>query len=430
MQNIHALRRDYYHYFDEAEGLLNTAEKEKRDLSDVERRKFDVVTGKAQELGSQLRELERSLERGKLNIGATTPAFFTGPQESTGVFRTFGEQLRAVVEAGRPGAKIDERLFEARAGTGLNEAIGSEGGFLVQSDFALDLLNSAMAQAKIAPRCSPFPIGANSNGVNLPCLDEVSRVAGSRFGGLQLYWLNEGAEKQPSKPKFRKLHLELKKLCGLVYLTDEILQDSVVLEAFVRKALNSEFAFVLDDCIVRGLGGSEPLGILNSAALVTVPKEGGQAGKTITALNVLTMYSRLPAGSVDTAVWYYNVDAFAQIAGMTISSGTAGQPCYLPAGGLSGRAYATLLGLPLIPLEQCATLGQPADLILMDPAKYLIASKGGIQTALSAHVRFVFDESVLRAVFRLDGMPELNAPITPAQGTAQQSPYIVLAERK
>jgi HK97 family phage major capsid protein len=226
------------------------------------------------------------------------------------------------------------------------------------------------------------------------------------------------------------MHLQLKKLAGLVYCTDELVADSVVLEAFLRKAFASEFAFVIDDVILRGTGAGQPLGILASPALCTQAKEGGQAAKTITAANVLAMFSRLLASSVDTAVWYYNVDAFPQIASMTIVSGTAGQPCYMPAGGLSGRAYATLLGLPLIPLEQCATLGQPGDLILMDPARYILATKGGLQVASSIHVRFVADESVIRFIYRLDGQPDLSAEITPYQGTATQSAYIVLAERK
>jgi HK97 family phage major capsid protein len=258
---------------------------------------------------------------------------------------------------------------------------------------------------------------------------ETSRATGSRFGGLQLHWLGEAGEKIASKPALRKLKLELKKLAGLVYVTDELLQDANVLEAFLRRAFASEFAFMVDDAIIRGLGGGQPLGILNSPALVTVAKETGQAAKTITAGNVLAMYSRLLASSVDTAVWLYNMDCFPQLCSMTIAAGTAGQPMFIPAGGLSGKPYNTLLGLPLIPLEQCSTLGQPGDLILMDPRRYVLATKGGVQTATSVHCRFVYDESVVRLAYRVDGMPELSAPVSPYQGSATQSAYIVLAER-
>jgi hypothetical protein len=66
----------------------------------------------------------------------------------------------------------------------------------------------------------------------------------------------------------------------------------------------------------------------------------------------------------------------------------------------------------------------------MDPARYILATKGGLQVASSIHVRFVADESVIRFIYRLDGQPELSAEITPYQGTVTQSAYIVLAERK
>ena len=440
--NLNSLKKDHTHYLDRMEALVVASEaRTGKQMTPAELAEFDSAERQCRLLASQIGEAERTWRAAGINAGSSgfDPAMLhpggrIGALAPGQHFRSLGEQLTAIVEAGRPGGKADERLHqvasEMRAASGLNESIGSEGGFLLESTFSTELLNAGMGAAKIAPRCANFPIGANSNSLDLPCVSEVSRAAGSRVGGLQLHWLAEAGDKTPSKPKFRNLHLQLKKLCGLVYCSDEILQDSIVLEAFLRRAFASEFAFVIDDVILRGSGAGQPLGILASPALVSVPKELGQAGKTLTATNVLSMYSRLLASSVDTAVWYYNTDAFPQIASMTIVSGTAGQPCYMPAGGLSGRSYATLLGLPLIPLEQCATLGQPGDLILLDPQRYILATKGGLQVASSVHVRFVADESVIRFLFRLDGMPELSAPITPYQGSALQSAYIVIEERK
>jgi HK97 family phage major capsid protein len=432
MTNLNHVRKDYWHYLDQAEGILSRAEGEGRELTADERRKFDLASGKAEELARQISEAERNLRAAGLDRSDFNPmqAFFGGAAPSGRHFRSLGEQLKAIVQAGTPGGKVDERLHqvtvEERA-SGLNEAIGSEGGFLLETGFSLDLLNAGMAAARIAPRCATFPVPERSNSIELPTIAETSRATGSRFGGLQLHWLGEAGEKQASKPAFRKLKLELKKLVGLCYVTDELLADATVLEAFLKRAFASEFAFMVDDCILRGSGAGVPLGILNSPALVTVAAETGQAPATIVYANIVKMLARLPASSMGKAVWLVNPDTLPQLLTMSVSVGTGGAPVFVV--NASGPAPGTLFGMPVIPTEQCSTLGQVGDILLCDFSHYLLATKGGLQTATSIHLRFAFDESVIRLVYRLDGMPDLSAPVTPYQGTASQSPFVALAAR-
>ena len=76
-----------------------------------------------------------------------------------------------------------------------------------------------------------------------------------------------------------------------------------------------------------------------------------------------------------------------------------------------------------------ATLGDVGDIILASWSEYQMISKGGVQTASSIHVRFVYDESVFRFVYRVDGQPEWNQPLTPHSGGATQGPMVVLATR-
>jgi hypothetical protein len=57
-------------------------------------------------------------------------------------------------------------------------------------------------------------------------------------------------------------------------------------------------------------------------------------------------------------------------------------------------------------------------------------SKGGVESASSIHVKFVYDESVFRFVYRIDGQPSINTPLTPYKGTASSiSPFVTLAAR-
>ena len=43
----------------------------------------------------------------------------------------------------------------------------------------------------------------------------------------------------------------------------------------------------------------------------------------------------------------------------------------MPPGGLSGQPYGTLLGRPVIPIEQCSTLGTVGDIILADLKQFI-----------------------------------------------------------
>lgn len=344
-------------------------------------------------------------------------------------FSSLGEQLAAVMNAGRPGGQIDPRLFNAA--TGLGETVPSDGGFLVQQDFVNELLQDAFATGILASRCSRQPISGNANSVKINGVDETSR-ASSRYGGIISYWADEAAEKTASKPKFRKIELNLKKLIGLCYATDELLQDAPALEGFIRTAFPGEFGFQLDDAIINGTGAGMPLGILNAGCLVSVSKESGQMATTIVAENIVKMYSRRFAGQTGNYAWFYNQNIEPQLFTMSLAVGTGGVPIYMPPGGLSDAPYGRLMGLPAIAIEQAATLGTAGDIILANFQNgYILAEKGGIQADVSIHVRFVYDESVFRFVLRVDGQPVRASALTPYKGGAgaTQSHFVVLETR-
>ncbi|MBA7635483.1 hypothetical protein ES703_43087 [subsurface metagenome] len=66
----------------------------------------------------------------------------------------------------------------------------------------------------------------------------------------------------------------------------------------------------------------------------------------------------------------------------------------------------------------------------MDPSAYLLIDKGGVQAAVSIHVRFIYDESVFSFVYRCNGQPMFASAITPFKGTADTvSPFVAIAER-
>jgi HK97 family phage major capsid protein len=346
-------------------------------------------------------------------------------------FNSFGEQMAAIMVAGSPGGSTDPRLRIQAAATGLGESISSDGGFLVQTDFSTELLKQVFDTGILASRCRKIQISGNSNGIKIPGVDETSR-ASTRSGGVLAYWKDEAAAKTASKPSFRMIELSLKKLIGLCYATDELLSDSTALEGYIKQAFIDEFGFQIDDAIINGTGAGMPLGVLNSGSLVSVAAETGQAASTVIAENVINMYSRIFATSRPNAVWLINQNIEPQLFTMSLAVGTGGVPIYMPAGGLSGQPYGTLFGRPVIAIEQAATLGTVGDIMFGDFGNgYVLAEKGGIQSDMSIHVQFLYDESVFRFVLRVDGQPVRASALTPYKGGASytQSHFIALATR-
>jgi HK97 family phage major capsid protein len=321
--------------------------------------------------------------------------------------------------------EVDPRLF--RAASGSNEAVPSDGGYLVQPDFEAELMKRVYETGALASRVRSRQVSGNGLVVN--GIDETSRATGSRYGGVRGYWADEAATVTATAPKFSRHELKLKKLMALYYATDEILEDAQALEAEAGDAFREEFAWLIDNAILRGPGGGQPLGILKSGALVTVAKESGQTAATVLPENLVKMWSRMWAKSRGNAVWFINQDVEPSLFTMGLQVGVGGNAVYMPPGGLSAAPYGTLFGRPVIPIEQTSTIGTVGDIVLADLSQYRWIDKGAIKSASSIHVRFLYDEMTFRFTYRCDGQPSWQSALTPANGTNTLSPFVALATR-
>lgn len=388
-------------------------------------RRFDALKAEVDALNGDIQRYENVLamapgpENGGIR-GMTAP--------SGGPYTSFGQQLQDVARA-QINNRTPDGLHQIMDATGANEAVGSDGGYLVQTDFSTALLQAVRETGILSQRCNRFTVSPGSNALNLPMCDESSRATGSRLGGVQVYRVAEAGTITASRPKFKNLVLNLEKMAGLVYVTEELLQDSKVLEQFIFQAFAKEFGFKLDDEIVRGSGVGQCLGILNSPALVQVAKETSQANKTILFENVRKMWTRIPGRNRPNSVWLVNQEAEEQLYSMVQVVGTGGVPVYMPAGGASDAPYATLFGRPVLPIEQASALGDVGDIMLVDLGEYILAEKGGMQVDSSIHVKFVEAEMAFRFIMRNIGMPAWHAPLTPYKGANTLSPFVALAAR-
>lgn len=409
------------------------------DFSEAETKEWDALDAERESAATRITR-EQDFRASELEVDSVTSTGIgderitnvTDVQQAASIpqpFNSFGEQLVAIM-ATCQSRQIDSRLGEIQAAVqGGSEGVPSDGGFLVQQDFAQQLLADTYQTSVIWGRADNTTIGANSNGLKQNAVNETSRATGSRWGGIQTYWAGEGDAATKSKPDFYQFELTLKKMIGLYYATDELLMDTSALESVVSLAFNEEFGFQLDDAAVNGDGAGKPQGIVGYASTVSVAKEGGQAAATIVSQNIEKMYSRMMARYLSGAEWFINQDCWPQLFILQHEIGTGGVPVFLPAGGISGAPFGTLLGRPVTPIEQCQTVGTVGDIIFGNFSQYKTIDKGGIQSARSIHVEFLTDQEVFRFILRVDGKPKRKSVLTPFKGSATVSPFITLATR-
>lgn len=448
----------------EQRGQINNLREEDKNL----KAELDALEGDAEILRSieeNGRELSQSAGRAvPANASAAREAGekeLLESQKDQG-FKGFGHFLQNVAIAALHPHRTDKRLRWVNDNTqslavasGMSESVPSDGGFLVQYDFVTEILRRMYDIGAVMRLIRKIEVGTNANGIKIPAIDETSRATGSRWGGVQAYWQAEASTLTASKPKLRLMELDLKKLIGLVYATDELLQDAAALESIINQALPEELNFMAEDSIFNGTGAGQPQGIINANALITVAKETGQQATTLVFENIQKMWARMYAPSRRNAIWVWDQSVEPQLNALALNVGTGGLPVYMPPGaftsgmvgapasrndgagaggglGGTGGTYptsGTLMGRPGYAYEYGAALGSVGDIMLIDPTQYVGITKGGLHAAQSMHVKFLTDEMTYRFTYRFDGQPIWNAALTPKSGSSTWSPYIALADR-
>jgi len=443
-EHIISLQRQVAEATERLKGLVAKAEGENRDLTAEEKAAFTKDEGEIKALKARLERAE-TVEReaaatvvpvleGTKVVPAKAKAPLTTHERAEdapwpeGPRMAFAAFMKAVhLAEPRVADVVDPRLRKLAAST--NEAVGSEGGFLLESQSVGLIDKLAFDSAQLAQRCFPIEVGEGFNSATVTLIAETSRVTGSRFGGIQLFHAAESATVTETRPKTRKVDVKLEKLLGLWYVSDEEIQDVAHLASIGPQAFAEELAFQVDEDIFAGTGAGQALGIINSPALVSISGETGQPATEIWEANLRKIRARMPSRSRARAIWLVHADVESELMATFINAGVGGQPVFLPPGGYSNAPYGTLFGIPVIVNEHSKALGLKGDIVLADFGWYAHVKKGGTQIAESIHVRFIYDEMAFRFTFRSNGLPLLGAPITAAQGGNDLSPFVTLAAR-
>ena len=315
---------------------------------------------------------------------------------------------------------------EAISKKDLAEGALSTGGYAVPVQIGTAIIDKALEESIVLSRASVQPM--MSNRITFAA-DVDANHSTNYFGGITIYRPGEAGQKTATSPTYSQIALTLHKVTGLCHVSDELLEDSAIaVEADITRKFSQAIAFVQDDDFINGNGVNAPLGFLNSnnPGLITVAAETGQGASTIVAENIIKMWARMYSRGKSKSIWLANDDTFPQLVTMALAVGTGGVPLWMPAGGLTGLPYQTLMGRPLIFTEKCQTLGTAGDIALVDLSQYKIGTKAGLQVATSMHFKFDYDQQSFRFVLRYDGQPTWASALTPLRSSSTLSPFIVL----
>lgn len=470
-ETIEGLRARQDELVADSRAIIARADSEKREITDEEQATIDSNSSEFDRLGAQIERREKvnaqseimlssagrktppqpvGNERGRRDEGDDGEVVMAAPppvvrrqqpiepqprarDHGQWGFRSLGEFAMTVRRHGRnPQAdpRLDYGIRMAQSTYG-NESVGEQGGILVPPDFRTELMVKITGEDSLISRTDQMTSASNT--FVYPS-DETTPWS---TNGIQAYWESEGATKTATRPVFTPNSLRLNKIIVLVPVSDELLEDAPALDGYLRRKAPEKMDFKISHSIISGSGIGQPLGILNSAATITVAKETSQVADTLVGNNILKMWTRMFSGSRRNAIWLAHQDIEPQLYTMhqfvTNVAGTenvGGYPVFLPPGGYSQSPYATLMGRPIIFTEACETLGDLGDIILADLSQYLSVRKAlGLRTDTSIHLYFDQDLTAYRFVMRLGGQPWWQAPIASRDGSNTRSPFVTLAAR-
>lgn len=349
------------------------------------------------------------------------PAIF-GPGQAGDPKRSFGDWLLAV---GRGDAKYladhygSHLTYDSKAA--LNTGTGTQGGYLVPTEFVPNLLLAAAEQSVVRAKATVIPMGSRS--VQIPALDLATDPAAGDtqfLGGLVASWTEEAAALTEKEPSFKQLEIVAYELSGYSVVSNTLLADSAVgLETLLTRLFGGAIAWYEDYAFLRGNGVGKPLGMTESAAAISVTRNTGSDFKLVDAAKMLTRL--LPGWSPKTTCWVMSPSVVEKVIQLADSSSRA---IWIP--NAREALPMTLFGLPIAISEKMKQLGTAKDVLLADMRHYLIGDRQQIEIAFSEHFKFTNNQGTWRFVARVGGQPWLRGPVNLAEQTDTVSPFVYL----
>lgn len=340
--------------------------------------------------------------------------------KKTGGFSSAGEFFVAVRKWSTN--EVRDSRIDTLQKAAMTEGTDSTGGVLVPEEWAKPILSAALEGSIVRSRARIIKM--TTDRLNVQTLVDSDRSS-NLFGGVTMTWLKEGADQYAStvKPVLGNLTLTAHKAMASCFISNELESDYDALAQFLTTSFGDAIRFYEDDKFLWGSGSGQPLGIINSAALVTVARSS--YGLVPGSQDAGSMAARLLPGSWANAVWLCNQKMLATWAGNVTTSGANVM-------GPIDLSDMTILGRPIIVTEHCLAPGGVGDFILADFSQYVIGDRdlyvsASRQATYSSNTYGWFqDQTCWKITLRVAGQPAMPAAITPLRGGETLSPFVAL----
>lgn len=426
---------------DEAEALHNIAEREKRDLNDVESARWTAIMAKdTGELAKLDGELKAALDReaevarmraARVSVNTPKPIYNLGDQLYTAAlpvnvrlvtpklsaFDGGGDKLQAQRDAydcglwfkanalrgSRPevAAEAREKLISRRGQEWFatqNETAPGDGGYLVPPAFesAVTVYREQVGALRRLARVVPMSS------------DTLTMV--KQTTGTTVYYPGEEGAITDSDANFSKYTLSAKKRAILSYVSAELRDDSVVsIMDLLAQDMGHQFALTEDQEGIAGdgtstYGGVQGLKPAVTAATASVYTAGtgddtwGELDLTDffgTMSKIADKYRPLPMSWVCSGPFKWSVmDRLALAMGGAVANDL-----------ISGVNGASFLGYPVVVTDRMPTATAASTVHCLFGAfgnAVVLGQRSGISVALSEHYKFNTDQIAVRATTRYD----------------------------
>lgn len=306
------------------------------------------------------------------------------------------------------------------------ESVGEDGGFLLPDELLQKIESAQQGDESLLTRCRQFK--TKGNRITLP-IDESAPWSGES-SNFDCEWVGEEKTAQESKKTLGETDIKLHKLQAKISVTDEMLEDSALIESMIMSDVPGVIMAKVNNAIISGSGIKMPQGILKSGFGFEVAKEGAQTAATINFANLKKLYTHSLPQAKRNGVFVYNVACEEELIGMQLNGNADSPSVYLPGQSMANAPYGTLWGKPAFPMAGAMpALGQQGDIAFIDFSYYYAVLKNGLNKKVSVHALWDEDKTSYKFTLRMGGKCPFTKPAATEHGDYKLSGFTYLQER-
>jgi HK97 family phage major capsid protein len=137
----------------------------------------------------------------------------------------------------------------------MGTTVGSEGGFLVPTEYASKIHNVSLENELVMPRCFVQPMASGS--IKIPGMT-IGDHSTALMGGFTASYTAEAGTITAANPEVRQMELVAKKLTGLIRFSAELAQDAVGGENQIINLCGKGLSWYRDKFFLKGTGAGQP----------------------------------------------------------------------------------------------------------------------------------------------------------------------------